>query len=201
MLILLFFYDVFWVFATPVMVSVASNIQAPVLFLFPQTIFGSHEKKSLLGLGDIIVPGIFIAQTLIFSQKCAKRGNVYFTVALVAYTLALVTTMAVMQIFKHGQPALLYIVPYLLVSFSITVVVKGDVSVAWGFDAADFTDKEAIKDHKEGEELGFAESLMEMLREMFGMSSAVEKKTTSVKKKTEDMVSAAVKATEKLKKD
>ena len=32
----LFFYDIFWVFGTPVMVSVAKNLDAPIKLLFPR---------------------------------------------------------------------------------------------------------------------------------------------------------------------
>ena len=32
----LFFYDIFWVFYTPVMVSVAKNIEGPVKLMFPK---------------------------------------------------------------------------------------------------------------------------------------------------------------------
>ena len=59
----LFFYDIFWVFFTPVMVSVAKNFDAPIKLLFPRP--GDEEKKfSLLGLGDIVIPGIFVALVL-----------------------------------------------------------------------------------------------------------------------------------------
>lgn len=116
------------------MVTVAKGINAPIKFTFPQTIWGDHEKQSLIGLGDIIVPGIFIAQTLIFSQDCVKRGNFYFKVSMIAYMISLINTVTVMLIFKHGQPALLFIVPWLLFSFIIAACYKGDLYSAWKFD-------------------------------------------------------------------
>jgi len=61
----LFLYDIFWVFGTEVMVSVAKSFDAPIKLLFPPTIFastGSHA--SMLGLGDIVIPGIFVALLL-----------------------------------------------------------------------------------------------------------------------------------------
>jgi minor histocompatibility antigen H13 len=54
----LFFYDIFWVFATPVMVSVAKSLDAPVKLLFPKNVFDEEPKFSMLGLGDIVIPGI-----------------------------------------------------------------------------------------------------------------------------------------------
>jgi minor histocompatibility antigen H13 len=51
----LFFYDIFWVFCTPVMVAVATKIDGPIKLLFPsQAVAG---KFNMLGLGDIVIPG------------------------------------------------------------------------------------------------------------------------------------------------
>lgn len=133
MLLGLFFYDIFWVFGSDVMLTVASGINGPIKLLFPRTIFGDHTATTLLGLGDLIIPGFFIAQTLVFSSEYVRRKNFYFYVALVAYILSLVNTMCVMVIFKHGQPALLFIVPWLLITFLISVIIKGDMRAALSF--------------------------------------------------------------------
>jgi minor histocompatibility antigen H13 len=59
----LFFYDIFWVFGTEVMVSVAKNFDAPIKLVWPRDIVGvlagTLEKTefSMLGLGDIVIPG------------------------------------------------------------------------------------------------------------------------------------------------
>jgi minor histocompatibility antigen H13 len=52
----LFFYDIFWVFFTPVMVTVARNIDGPIKLLFPAT--HDWENFNMLGLGDIVIPGM-----------------------------------------------------------------------------------------------------------------------------------------------
>lgn len=52
----LFFYDIFWVFFTPVMVTVAKNIDGPIKLLFPTS--SSWEHFNMLGLGDIVIPGM-----------------------------------------------------------------------------------------------------------------------------------------------
>lgn len=166
LLTLLFFYDIFWVFGTNVMISVANQIQGPVLFSFPQTIFGDHSQKSLLGLGDVVVPGLFISQTLIFSQKCAKRGNFYYYVSLLAYVCGISTTMGVMLMFGRGQPALLYIVPWILISFSIAVLARGDVRLAWNFRSSDFLEQE--ENHIE-EDLTVLKGLKMICKEIFGL--------------------------------
>ncbi|KAJ2376617.1 hypothetical protein IW150_001868, partial [Coemansia sp. RSA 2607] len=58
----LFVYDIFWVFGTEVMVSVAKSFDAPIKVVFPRNLIGGGEealRMTMLGLGDIVVPGIF----------------------------------------------------------------------------------------------------------------------------------------------
>ena len=63
----LFFYDIFWVFFTPVMVSVAKNFDVPIKLLFPR--FSGEDKPfSMLGLGDIVIPGLYVALMLRFDR-------------------------------------------------------------------------------------------------------------------------------------
>jgi minor histocompatibility antigen H13 len=57
----LFIYDVVMVFYTPMMVTVASKIEAPIKLVFP-----GPNKGSMLGLGDVVLPGIMIAIALRF---------------------------------------------------------------------------------------------------------------------------------------
>jgi minor histocompatibility antigen H13 len=55
----LFIYDVFWVFGTDVMVTVAKGFDAPIKLLYPKTVIteGVKTEFSMLGLGDIVIPG------------------------------------------------------------------------------------------------------------------------------------------------
>lgn len=66
LLTLLFFYDIFFVFGTDVMLTVAKGIDAPIKLIFPKDYSGEEPKYSLLGLGDIIIPGIFVSLCLRF---------------------------------------------------------------------------------------------------------------------------------------
>jgi len=124
---LLFFYDIFWVFGTDVMVTVAKSFDGPIKLFFPQP---SGDSPSMLGLGDIVIPGIFIALLLRFDAKNLKAKtntseqanskdsteHVYFWTVMFAYFLGLTTTVLVMNYFKAAQPALLYLVPACLFS-------------------------------------------------------------------------------------
>ncbi|RYH30246.1 hypothetical protein EON65_05790 [archaeon] len=141
LLIGLFFYDIFWVFGTDVMVTVAKSFDGPIKLLFPRVIAseGIKGEFSLLGLGDIVIPGLFVALLLRFDAHQAKApikfdvlpssfAQPYFLVNVVSYALGLLATVAVMFFFKAAQPALLYLVPACLGGSAIVATVKGE----WG---------------------------------------------------------------------
>ncbi|KAG8528649.1 uncharacterized protein KY384_006336 [Bacidia gigantensis] len=61
LLAVLFFYDIYFVFYTPIMVAVATKLDIPAKILIPRP-----GGMGLLGLGDIFVPGIQICFALKF---------------------------------------------------------------------------------------------------------------------------------------
>lgn len=121
MLWALFFYDIFWVYGTDVMVTVAKNLDIPIKLIFPYLNATGEQKFSMLGLGDIVVPGIFVALCLKFDVDKAlnklkikdtnELKTTYFNTCMIGYFLGIVETFAVMWIFNHPQPALLFLVP------------------------------------------------------------------------------------------
>ena len=166
LLIALFFYDIFFVFGTDVMVTVATNVEGPIKILFPQHIFSDdHSRQSLLGLGDIVIPGFFMAQMLRFgfykhtaalykaekkndsdsnSQKLDQNlyqklvadgeGLIYWKTQLMAYVGSLVTCMFFMVVYDSAQPALLYIVPFLLLAAVGTAAYRGELQILMDYD-------------------------------------------------------------------
>ena len=66
LLILLFFYDIFFVFGTDVMLTVAKGIEGPIKLMFPKNYSTALDKPqySILGLGDIVIPGAFVSMCL-----------------------------------------------------------------------------------------------------------------------------------------
>lgn len=132
----LFFYDIFWVFGTDVMVSVATNFQGPIKIIFPVAF--DPWKQSILGLGDIVIPGIFVAMTLRFDAQLHKKAQLpdgdvaalqnilvgpftafpkrHFWPVFVSYLAALLTTGIIMFGFNRAQPALLYLVPFTILT-------------------------------------------------------------------------------------
>jgi len=128
----LFFYDIFWVFGTDVMVTVAKSFDAPIKLVFPKNILTAAEYTfSMLGLGDIVIPGIFIALLLRYDLYRCQRDRVlydnsYFKLTLTAYTVGLMTTIFVMHTFQAAQPALLYLVPACVGSSAACGYLLGD---------------------------------------------------------------------------
>lgn len=56
-----------------------------------------------------------------------QRGsNTYFKVTFAAYFAGLLMTIFVMHVFKHAQPALLYLVPACLSAPVLLALIKGD---------------------------------------------------------------------------
>jgi len=126
----LFFYDIFWVFGTDVMVTVAKSFEAPIKLVFPQDLLenGLDAKNfAMLGLGDIVIPGIFIALLLRYDHSLNRKSHFYFYATFLAYIGGLGTTIFVMHVYKHAQPALLYLVPACLGVPLFLGLVRGDI--------------------------------------------------------------------------
>lgn len=213
-LVALFFYDIYFVFFTPMMVTVATNLDVPIKLLFPRPAEEGEtiRKLAMLGLGDIVLPGIMIGLALRFdlymhylnkqtsvshpqtsdtdqpsksatttevhkekySQVTGHWGNKfwttswtgrsllfvtppkslqpaspelrrslipsfskpYFYASIVGYIAGMCATLAVMQIFHHAQPALLYLVPGVLSSLWLTGLARGELKQMWEFTEA-----------------------------------------------------------------
>ncbi|TGO81581.1 hypothetical protein BPOR_1096g00030 [Botrytis porri] len=208
----LFFYDIIMVFYTPLMVTVATTLDVPIKLVFPA---GESGRGSMLGLGDIVLPGILVALALRFdlylhylylqkstsplvspsttskkvlagtsttphptSQKPAytpatglwgerfwtssfsplssssmKTGvegtrfpKPYFKAALAGYIIGMLVTLFVMNVWKHAQPALLYLVPGVVFSLWGTAAVRGELRVMWEFTEDGSLEDEGKKD-------------------------------------------------------
>jgi minor histocompatibility antigen H13 len=158
----LFVYDIFWVFGTDVMVSVAKSFDVPVKVLFPRDIIASPNSGfSMLGLGDIVIPGVFIALCLKFdhhlvaNKKLAKNRSPYFTMALMFYFAGLLTTMVVMHVFKAAQPALLYLSPACILSVLLTAIFRGELKEVLSFTTEPAVVEEEVSvDEEESEDDG-----------------------------------------------
>ena len=155
----LFFYDVFWVFCTPVMVSVAKNFDAPIKLLFPKAL-GSTEY-SMLGLGDIVIPGIMVAIILRYDVQKHMTGYVdgtrgkmshatgsprFFYSCFLGYVIGIASTIVVMNVFNAAQPALLYIVPSVLACTFTHAWMAGETKALFHWSEAPVTKEEKEDD-------------------------------------------------------
>uniref|UniRef100_A0A8C8GBJ1 Minor histocompatibility antigen H13 n=1 Tax=Oncorhynchus tshawytscha TaxID=74940 RepID=A0A8C8GBJ1_ONCTS len=116
----LFVYDVFWVFGTNVMVTVAKSFEAPIKLVFPQDLLEKGlgaSQFAMLGLGDIVIPG-----------NLKKNTRTYFHTSFLAYIFGLGLTIWVMHTFKHAQPALLYLVPACIGFPLVVALLKGELT-------------------------------------------------------------------------
>jgi len=119
------------------MVTVAKNFDAPIKLLFPKDVFADVFQFSMLGLGDIVIPGVFIALLLRYDAfritkvmaqvPVGSWGKPYFYSTFVGYILGLGTTIFVMHTYRAAQPALLYLVPACIGFSFATAVILGDV--------------------------------------------------------------------------
>lgn len=203
----LFCYDIWAVFYTPFMVGVAKNLDQPIKLVFPRPDEPSDtpgeppiKTYSMLGLGDIVLPGIMIGLALRFDlymfylrkQKKATKNDgkeevekapyvsatgkwgerfwtrglpssvlpsqlqcvfpkTYFNASLVGYVVGMLATLGVMSVFQHAQPALLYLVPGVLISIWGTALVCGELKDMWHFSEAATADQ-VEEEAKQGEE-------------------------------------------------
>jgi minor histocompatibility antigen H13 len=224
----LFFYDIYFVFFTPMMVTVATKLDVPIKLLFPRPdgclmpvgaaegsalmeeyleCLAKKRTMAMLGLGDIVIPGMMIAFALRFDlylfylrqqqevdpEEKANQGShtsedsnektkkaiyfsatggwgerfwtsdnlqpadlkakqfpkSYFHASLIGYILGMISTLIVMQVAEHAQPALLYLVPGVLISLWGTAVVKGDLNLMWEYSEDSVEDQD--KDDKTGQ--------------------------------------------------
>lgn len=171
-LTLLFFYDMYWVFFSEsffkknVMLEVATkqatnpvrqigehfnihalksasvNIELPLKLLFPNG--DGSGRYSMLGLGDIAMPGILCSLAMRFdlsptvdpndkpmdSEKQLPKRKL-FTFALGGYTVGLLSAFYFSMTTGHAQPALIYIVPGIFIPLCGRAYAEGRLAELW----------------------------------------------------------------------
>jgi len=112
------------------MVTVAKSFDVPIKLLWPKNIWEiiaagivntpENTKFSLLGLGDIALPGIYVALCLRYdyyrylstpegkkNPSSSSYPRIYFKSCFLSYVFGLCTTMTVMHTFSASQVYLL----------------------------------------------------------------------------------------------
>jgi len=155
--------------------------------LFPRpSASGQGRNLAMLGLGDVVLPGIIIGLALRFdlymkykkmiryisnSSDDDKKGikevkrpyrrvtgrwgemfwndrsdestgfsKIYFYASVMGYILGMSVTLLMNHVFQHAQPALLYLVPGVLLSLWGTAYFRGEVDDMWNYTEGDDDD-------------------------------------------------------------
>ncbi len=88
---------------------------------------------SVLGLGDAVIPGLLVRLMSKAEEVLRPKNLSYFNVATGAYAAGLVACFGVNEIFHNGQPALLYLDPYLVGITLACAAANGQVADLWDF--------------------------------------------------------------------
>ncbi|XP_040846458.1 signal peptide peptidase-like 2B isoform X1 [Ochotona curzoniae] len=149
LLLVLFLYDVFFVFITPFLTKSGNSIMVEVAT--GPTDSATHEKLpmvlkvprlnssplalcdrpfSLLGFGDILVPGLLVAYCHRFDIQ-VQSSRVYFVACTIAYGVGLLVTFVALALMRRGQPALLYLVPCTLGTSCVLALWRRELGAFW----------------------------------------------------------------------
>ncbi|XP_045347313.1 signal peptide peptidase-like 2B isoform X9 [Leopardus geoffroyi] len=85
---------------------------------------------SLLGFGDILVPGLLVAYCHRFDIQ-VQSSRVYFVACTVAYGIGLLVTFMALALMQRGQPALLYLVPCTLMISCALALWRRELGMFW----------------------------------------------------------------------
>uniref|UniRef100_A0A8C8RVA9 Signal peptide peptidase-like 2B n=1 Tax=Pelusios castaneus TaxID=367368 RepID=A0A8C8RVA9_9SAUR len=147
-LVALLVYDVFFVFITPFLTKSGESIMEAAAHSPSDSI--SHEKIpfllkvpilssasafddspfTILGLGDIIIPGFLIAYCHRFDVQM-HSSRVYFVASTIAYSYGLLMAFVVSALMQKGQPALLYLVPCTLITSLAVALFRKELTNFW----------------------------------------------------------------------
>jgi signal peptide peptidase-like protein 2B len=138
-----FFYDIFWVFISPaifhesVMIVIARGDKCrgegiPMLLKVPR-LFDPWGGYSIIGFGDILLPGLLVAFCLRYDWAAKKTlSSGYFLWSIIGYGFGLFLTYVALNVMDgNGQPALLYIVPCTLGTVILFGWWRGELRDLW----------------------------------------------------------------------
>ncbi|XP_078097233.1 signal peptide peptidase-like 2A isoform X2 [Mustelus asterias] len=105
---------------------------------------------SLLGFGDIIVPGLLVAYCRRF-DLLTNTSNIYFVLCTIAYAVGMILTFIALILTKMAQPALLYLVPCTLITCSVLAWRRKEMKMFWagsGYEVLDIPSEPLLQDHE-----------------------------------------------------
>ncbi|KAH9504035.1 Signal peptide peptidase-like 2B [Bulinus truncatus] len=135
-----------------------SKESLPMVFLFP--LLGNNplsicreRSYSLLGFGDIIIPGLLVSYNAVFDIR-SNTKMVYYLSSSLGYLLGMVICMISLVFMNSGQPALLYLVPCTLITTVVIALFRRELrKLMFGSktqsDTQSFEEPKIIKDAEE----------------------------------------------------
>lgn len=195
MLSAFFAYDIFWVFISPlffagqsVMVEVAMSVVGgtlplPLLLIIPRFF---SDQQGLLGLGDIVLPGLLLAFLFRVDYAQAKKARLsarakislsdviassegsYFAGALLGYGAGLVITFTMLAVLQMGQPALLYLVPFTIVPTLFRASRRGELRMLWSWKSKKKDEDTADHDDDDGDDEQSTSTTRDIEMQAFG---------------------------------
>jgi len=156
LLCIMLVYDVVWTFVSPllfgqsVMEHVAKQVSEGWVAL-PVVISVPHvwsNGSSLLGLGDIIIPGLYLV--FLVRWDTHNRDRLFEGTARVGYlgySVGFILTFIILVLSDRGQPALLYIVPCILITSLSYSYIKNELTGlrSYSFDSPIIADDAATQ--------------------------------------------------------
>jgi len=118
-----------------------------MLFTIPR-IFDYSGGSSMLGLGDIVLPGLLLSfasrydeakrfigsssrEGIAAARNCTVKTKGYFPFLVVAYAVGLAMANIAVYAMQMGQPALLYLVPCCLGTMVFLGWQRGELNELW----------------------------------------------------------------------
>ncbi|TMW56976.1 hypothetical protein Poli38472_002901 [Pythium oligandrum] len=102
----------------------------PMLLTLPR-IFNWVGGMSMLGLGDIILPGLLLSYALRYDYSPRSLGENYFHSVAIGYVVGLGMANMAVAVMQMGQPALMYLVPTCLGTLLLRAHWNGDFKRMW----------------------------------------------------------------------
>ena len=130
--------------------SVAKQLDPPVKIKIPRDLLsGSPRHFSILGLGDIALPGMLLALSACFDQRRCRNDplspmrapssmseqqqrSVYLQRATLGYLVGMLSAMIGGMMSQMAQPALMYLVPAVLLPVLYTAWERRELREVWG---------------------------------------------------------------------
>ena len=111
----------------------AAAERLPVVLMVPRLVGRTPcgTQFSILGYGDMVVPGLLVAYCARFDQRVRGSRWAYFLSCCVAYFLGMLATFGAMLVSARGQPALLYLVPFILTGAAMVAWRRGEMRHFW----------------------------------------------------------------------